>query len=663
MYSIAKILAFSTLFISLSLSSLAQQAQDAEQSRLYLEQAKLIMGETQAMDDARDLMIFAANSDTTNVEANFEAGHVHLVTIGKERATKYFLRIYRQQPDYRFDLEYQIGRSYQFGLSFDDAIKFYELYKTKVETTPDYVGKDFVPLDEVSRRIEECKNGKEFVANPKEYSIINIGREINSEFDDYAPVLDEKEEELVFTSRRREGNLNENVFEDNKPYEDIFFSTKVAGKWAKAENIGNKINTPYHDSNLALSPDGKTLFIRKDVNDGDIFFSTRQDDGVWSVPEPLEGDVNSSFTEASVSISKDGQTMYFSSDRPGGLGGMDIYYSTKNGVNQWTKVRNAGPKINTPFDEDSPFIDYDGKTLYFSSKGGKGMGGFDIFKSSLVDAKKNEWGDPENLGYPINTPDNDIYYVGSKDGEKGYYSTTREDGMGYEDIYMITTKEPEEETEPVEAKELLPLTYIVKVIDSDSKKPLSAKVRMQGAKDNVMVGSRMLEPGSYEFIVTSPNAKAYLLSVEIDGYIFQYLNLDLVGASEEGSTEEKLIEMRKLVVGARSVLRNIYFDYGKATFRQESYAELNKLENMLKQNEGLSVEISGHTDNVSSAAFNMRLSVRRANAVRDFLVSKGIDGRRVTAVGFGEERPLASNDDEKEGRELNRRVEFKVLGN
>ncbi len=659
MHSIYRILIFFAVFITFSRQAIAQ-SQDKEQSALYMEQAELIMSATQAIDDALDLMVIAANFDTTSTKANFEAGNMHLFTTSKARATKYFLRVYRQEPQYRFDLEYRIGQGFQYGLEFDKAIKFYNLYKARLQANPGYSGKDKIDIEKVDRKIYECNNGKEFVTNPSNYSIVNLGREINSEFDDYAPVLAENEDELVFTSRRKEGNINEDVADDNKPYEDIFISTKIDGKWSKAKNIGNLVNTPFNDSNLALSADGKTLFIYKDENAGDVYISARQPDGTWATPEPLPGEVNSNYRETSVSLSKDGGTLYFASDRLGGLGGSDIYMATKNGVGEWTKVKNLGPNINSEFNEDSPFIDYDNTTLYFSSKGRKGMGGFDIFKSTLVNAKKNEWTEAENLGYPMNTPEDDIFYVGSKDGERGYYSSIRDDGMGYSDIYIITTPKG---TPPTEDKELLPLLYEVNVKDSETKEPIEAKVKLLRVSDNAVSGFRTGDPGKYIFEVKSPETDEYHLSVESDGYAFQNFMVEIRGASEFERSASLTVLMKRLDVGTVSVLRNIYFDYGKATFQQSSYSELNKLEDMLKQNERIRVEISGHTDNVSSADFNMKLSLQRANAVKDFLVSKGIDPRRVATAGYGEERPIASNDDEKDGRELNRRVEFKVLDN
>lgn len=692
MYSLSRILFFSAFVLSLFVADSAlAQGQDKEQAKLYLEQAELILAETKAEDDARDLMVTAANYDTTFIKANFEAGHLYLKTIGKDLAVKYFLRIYRQDPDYRFDIEYWVATSYQFGLEFDKAIDFYNRYKNKLTKKPNYQGKDKVDMKEVDRRIAECKNGKEFVANPKPFSIVNIGREINSEFEDYAPVLNASEDEIVFTTRRRDGNTYENVAEDNKPYEDIFTTTRSGTNWQKAKNIGPSLNTNSHDSNLAFSPDGNMLFVYKDVGNGDIYFTERKKDGTWSELEALPGIINSTFRESSVSITKDGELLYFASERPGGYGASDIYVCYKDTRGEWTRVKNLGPSINTEYDEDGPFIDYDGKTLYFSSQGRKGMGGFDIFKSNLLDKEKNEWSEPENMGYPINSPDDDIYFSGTKDGKRWYYSSVRGDGLGYSDIYKIepsteekkppvVAKVPEpvietptvepvkepivEEVKPkVEPKPaVVPVQYVVNVVDADSKSPLDAKVRMQGLKDNVMVGVENLGGGSSKFSIVSTTPKDYRLSVEKEGYVFQTLTVKIEGTSAKEKTTTRTIEMRKLSVGVVSILRNIYFDFEKATFKTEAYPELNKLETMMKQNTSLQVEIGGHTDSVGDNKFNLDLSLRRANAVKSFLTSKGVDTRRVKTVGYGETKPLASNDDEDEGRQFNRRVEFKVLG-
>jgi outer membrane protein OmpA-like peptidoglycan-associated protein len=684
------------------------QQDPKEIARQYMEQAELIMAETKAMDDARELMVTAADQDTTFIKANYEAGRMHLLTVGKDRAVKYFLRVYRQDPAYRFDIEYLIGRSYQYGEDFDNALEFYNLYKQKLASKSNYQGKDKVDLPTVDRAIFECQNAKEFISSPGNFSIVNIGREINSEFEDYAPVLNENEDEIVFTTRRREDNLNENVFEDNKPYEDIFTSKKTGSAWAFAKNVGPIVNTPYHESSVALSADGNMLFIFNDEGGGDIFYSKREPGGEFTEKVPLPGIINSSFEEKSISISKDEKTLYFSSNRPGGFGGLDIYRATKDSKGEWTNVKNLGPQINTDMDDDGLFIDYDDVTLYFSSKGRKGMGGYDVFKSTH-NPKTNEWSEPVNLGYPINTPDDDIYFVASKDGKRAYYSSVREDGLGYTDIYMITIPEGLKNTEPVVAKDpivtppqdttastpvvttttpvtptttpiitpttkpvttpsetkaaLQPLKYVVKVIDASDQSPLPAKVRLVGAKDNVIVPFVPLGDGAFEFNITNAKPKDYRLSVESDGYAFQNLNVKIEGASTQEKTIDRKVAMRKLVAGVTSILRNIYFDFDKATFKTESYPELNKLEAMLAQNQNMIVEIAGHTDAVGTKDYNKYLSLKRAQAVKNFLTKKGINTRRISAVGYGKSKPLASNDDENGGRELNRRVEFKVLQN
>jgi hypothetical protein len=212
MYSILRVLIFLALFVVIfSSSSYGQGEQDPEQAKQYVEVAEGMIEGSMAFDDIRDVMVLAADLDTTFIKANYDAGDLHLRTIGKDLAVKYFLRVYRQDPAYKFDIEYKIGKSYQLGLEFNKAIQYYELYKEKLGKKSNYQGKDKVAAEVVDRAIYESENGREFVANPGNFSIVNIGREINSEFEDYAPVLNEQENEIVFTSRRREDNLNENV--------------------------------------------------------------------------------------------------------------------------------------------------------------------------------------------------------------------------------------------------------------------------------------------------------------------------------------------------------------------------------------------------------------------------------------------------------------------
>ncbi|MBX2901262.1 MAG: OmpA family protein [Cyclobacteriaceae bacterium] len=652
---------FLLLALSCGFAAHAQQ-QDKEQARQYFEMATEIMTKTRAVDDARELMVIAANFDTTNLRANTEAGIMHVRTLQKEAGIIYLLRVFRQSPNYRFDLEYQIGLSYQFGLKFDKAIEFYNRYRTKLNNNPGYKGKDKVELKEVVRKLEECANGKELVAAPKPFAITNAGPQINSEFDDYAPVVNADETEMIFTSRRRDGNLNENVSDDNRPYEDIFVSKREGGSWQPATNMGNVVNSKFNESNIALSPNGNTLFIYRDgVGEGDIFTSTRQPNGTWSKPVPLPGAINSSFRESSITINKEETMIFFASERPGGLGGLDIYSCVKDKKGLWTIVRNLGPGINTEYDDEGPFLDYDGKTLYFSSKGRKGMGGYDIFKATLINLEKREWSEPENLGYPINTPDDDVFIVGTATPNRFYYSSARNDGFGYADIYLISDKkdEPEAPKTP-EKKGIQPIKFIVEVVDAETKQPVEAKARMRGV-DNTAIGSATLGTGVFEFGVMSNVPKEYIVSIELDGYIFENLKVMLGRATEETQTINRRVLLRKVAIGEVSALRHVFFDFGKASLQEASFDELNMMVTMMKQNESMQVEIGGHTDDVGSDAFNKKLSQQRADAVKKYLTDNGITGRRIRSVGYGEERPLVSNDDEAGGREINRRVEFKVL--
>lgn len=406
-------------------------------STLYLDQANQIYSQQkQAIEIAKELFVQAADLDTANIEANWMAGKVYLETINKDRAVNYLLRIEAQDPNYRFDLSYYIGRAYHYGLDFDQALDYYKYYKRKLLGDKSYRGRDRVPLDVINRRILECTNAKDIMGKPVQYTVIPLGENINSVWPDYAPVVNRDETVMIFTSRRQDGNSSADVDKDNFYFEDVFISRKEGGKWGPARNIGAPINTEYHDSNIALSADGDRLYLYKDTQMGDIYYSDFES-GKWSAPKFLTNKINSSiYSENAVSETSSPDVILYSSNRPGGAGGIDIYYCIKDDKGEWYKSKSLGSGINTKYDEDSPFLTHDGKTLYFSSSGHKGYGGYDIFRS-VYDSAAGEWSPPENLGYPVNTPDDEIFFQMSADGRRGYFASIREGGVGFTDIFMI----------------------------------------------------------------------------------------------------------------------------------------------------------------------------------------------------------------------------------
>ncbi|MEM6525092.1 MAG: OmpA family protein [Bacteroidota bacterium] len=427
------------IFLALLVTSPYVQAQEdpVKLSLEYMEQADQIYAQQkEAIEIAKELYVQAATLDTTNIKANWMAGKLYLETINKDQAVEYLLRVKRLKPSYRFDIDYQIGRAYHYGLDFDLAEAHYERYQNKILKSPRYRGRDRIPPSTVKRRLLECKNGRDIITRPARYSIEALSDNINSPWPDYAPVLNKKGDVMIFTSRRQDGNTSPDVDQDNFYFEDVFISRKSNGKWEPAKNIGEPINTRYHDSNIALSADGGRLYLYKDEGNGDIYYSD-YDGANWTKPKFLTNRINSSaYSENSATETSTSDVIFYTSNRPGGEGGIDIYMCIKDDKGNWYKSKSLGSVINTKFDEDSPFLAYDGKTLYFSSTGHKGYGGYDIFRS-VYDSLKGEWSPPENLGYPVNTPDNEISFNASPDQRIGYYASVREGGIGFEDIFMV----------------------------------------------------------------------------------------------------------------------------------------------------------------------------------------------------------------------------------
>jgi len=629
---------------------------------------------------ALNLYLQAYGKNPSNDDANYKIGRLYLTSTYTHKSLPYLEKAYQLNPKVEKDVLYYLGMAYQVNLKFDNAIDCFTKYRATLPITDPLIPK-------IDRKIYECNNGKEFMANPVPVKIETIGNVINSTYPDFAPVISADEQVLIFTSRRP-GSTGELLDDEGNYFEDIYISNKVNGKWGSPKNIGSSINTDGHDASIALSADGTELLIYKDEGSGDIYYCKKRKDDTWSKPMPIEGTVNNrKYYENAAALSPDGKTLFFSSNREGGYGGLDIYMVTMDENELWGKPVNLGSTVNTAEEEESPFMDFDGVTLYFSSRAHKGMGGYDIFKT-FYDSTSGKWAEPINMGFPINSADDDINFVLSGDGKHGYYASAKEDGLGEKDIYVITMP-PREDTKelikkmkamnlktvevdsaivqsfdsipPPSTVVLLPVIIKGVVKEAETGKPIKSLVQLSDHNGKVVATVNTDSDGLFAFEVSNEGSSQYTLSTEKDGFGFVNKTFSVPGNKESKQEITQNLALKTLTVGNIFVLRNIYFDFDRSTIKPESNKELNNLLQLLQNNPTMKIEISGHTDNKGSDEYNLVLSKDRAEAVVKWLVSKGIPRSRLEYEGYGETRPLATNDDEVEGRELNRRTEFKIL--
>jgi hypothetical protein len=338
------------------------------------------------------------------------------------------------------DIDLFLARAYHLNEMYDEALAALDLYETNANIQPS-------KRQEAKRLREYCIHAKELSANPVVATITNLGEPVNTENSEYVPIITSDDSVMLFTYRGESSNGGLQSYPGIPDsagiyFEDVFMTTRYGGPWSDPLILDSTINTVGHDACIAISTDGQTLLIYKDSQgNGDILTSTLNG-FYWSAPMPLIGDVNSSSWEGSATFSSDKRTIYFASERPGGYGGRDIYVATLQADSTWGNVKNLGPKINTPYDEDAPFLHPNGVTLIFSSEGHNSMGGYDIFQTTLtpVDSTYSDPSIPVNLGYPINTPGDDKYFVLGTDGTHGYYSSGKKGGYGQQDIYLVESE-------------------------------------------------------------------------------------------------------------------------------------------------------------------------------------------------------------------------------
>ncbi len=588
----------------------------------------------------------AASIDPNFVEAYIMLAEVYSFYRNCDNSCYYFEKAIETDPDFDYKLYYFLGSEYMRCGAVDNAIDNYVEYFKRAKTE----NKQISPY--AKDKYELCLFRKQLMSDSLAIYPHNMGTNINSEHYEYLPSLTLDESRIVFTLRRPR---DKNTMCDNCTHEeDIYISDNVNGVWQKREPF-DFINTHYNEGGQSISPDGKYLVFTACERDGgygscDLYWS-RRIGNTWTRPKNFGPVVNTEYWESQPSFSADGKTIFFTSGRPGGYGGYDIWSTTMVAEGVFTKPVNLGPTINTAGDEDYPFMHPNGITLYFSSNGHRGMGGKDIFYSNLN--PDNTWSQPVNMGYPINTINDEISLFVSASGNKAFFSSNRPGGFGNEDLYWFEMP-----------KEIRPqaVTYMKgRIFDATDNMPLEAGFKVIDLKTGQTMVTSTSDPKTGEFLICIPTNSMYALHAERSNYLFYSENFELEDSYSNLKPFVKDIYLKRIELGESIVLKNIFFDTDKWDLKPESEVELNNLLVLLNSNKHMRIEIAGHTDNVGSKEHNLSLSENRAKAVYKYLVNNGVDAQRLTYKGYGFEQPISTNDTE-EGRALNRRTEFTIVG-
>jgi len=501
------------------------------------------------------------------------------------------------------------------------------------------------------RNIKNCEFAIEAVKNPVPFDPQGIGPGINTYDDEYWPSITADGQTLMFT---RQGRQRDKSMFGGSSQEDFYISYLREGVWQKSVNAGAPLNTRSNEGAQTLSSDGTYMYFTACERPGglgscDIYFSSNRN-GAWSEPVNVGSPVNTQYWESQPSVSADGKMLFFSSSRPGGFGAKDLYYSLLNNSGKWGTPRNLGDKINTDGDEMSPFIHFDGKSLYFSSDGRPGMGGFDIYMTKMNE--DSTWTEPVNLGYPINTYNDETGLMIESGGVKAYFSSVRDNLYG-KDIFSFALYEsvrPE------------PVSYLKgKVRDKETGRVLTANYELINLSTGKIIISNTTGPGG-DFLVCLPAGYNYGINVSRKGYLFYSESFLFEGEHSLMEPFNKLIHLSPLRAGERMLLSNVFYEVDSWELKKESLIELNRLADLMNENKELVVEIGGYTDSTGTDEHNLLLSERRALSVVNYLKTRSVAPERLRYRGYGNTSPVGDNIT-YEGRKLNRRTEVKILAN
>jgi len=491
---------------------------------------------------------------------------------------------------------------------------------------------------------------KEAIKNPLPFNPQPLPTTINKLPLQYFPVLTADQQSIIFTGRRGITPQYD---------EDVYISTKNAqGAWQEPKLISPNITSEFNEGTCTISADGRTLIFtsctgRRVLGSCDLFISYKEGEE-WSKPENMGTNINSRAWESQPSLSADGKTLFYVSDRPGGLGMMDIYVSYLGEDGQWEKPKNLR-SINTAQDEVSPFIHVNGQTLYFASTGYPGFGGLDLYQA---EKKGDTFTTPENLGYPLNTHGDQVSLFMTADGAKGYYSLEKgREGIDYTSTLM-------EFDVPASIRVKNRSNFVKGIIrDAETKEVLSAEVELFDLNEQKREYTVQSDAVTGEYMMVLTEGAEYALYVEKEGYLFESLTFNYTDDLPPAQKLEPVyidIYLKPIKAGKETVLNNIFFDTDQYVLKPKSKTELNKVVRFLQNNPDINIRINGHTDDVGTEEYNQQLSLNRAKAVYEYLVETGISVDRLDYKGFGEAKPIVANDSEI-NRQRNRRIAFEVV--
>jgi len=614
--------------------------------------------------------MIAQELNPKNGELNFKIGVCYANSPFKSKSIPYLNEAYKLDPECDPFMNFYYAYALQLENKFSEAIKAYEAFEAGYRKADNFI-------KFVTKRKKECKVASASIQSPIRAWVDNVD-ELNSEFNDYAPSVSTDGGEIIYTSDRPNGHTPNEAGSYDK---DIYASTIYDGEWSSPNQLKG-VNSTSDDVSNNLSYDGtKMLLHREEDGQFDIFESTLHGAN-WSVPAKMPFQISSTrANEVYAAYSGDGWSIYFGRDNATRSNGYEIMYSSmQSKIQKNYMAAQMISTVNSKFNEGPVYIAIDGETMYIASEGSGSLGGYDIFVSYRA---QGSWSKPKNMGYPINTPYDDFFFSSTANGKYAYIASNRAGGKGGYDVYKVTFFGPEKKA--VTATEDYLLASIVnpmkdnsiestvdvnkksftvfkgKTIDAMTKKPVEAEIEITDNTTGKLIETFTTNSATGKFIITLASGKNYGIAVKAEGYLFHSENFNL----PKGSTDNlvnKVIELKNIAVGSKIALRNIFFDTGKSTLRPESNSELDRLVKLLKDVPSLQIEISGHTDNTGSATLNAKLSQSRAQAVVNYVKTKGIAAGRMTAHGYGSSAPIASNGTSS-GRQENRRTEFEITGN